>query len=225
MTTHTTTGSTTTRADWLVPTSLVLLTFVPAAAGAVRLTELAGGAAVTPANERFFAMPLPIVLHIVSVTVFCLVGAFQFAPGIRRGHRAWHRIAGRVLAPTGLVAASTGLWMTVVFPQPPGDGPLLTAFRLVFGTAMAAAVVLGFAAIRQRDFHRHRAWMIRGYAIGLGAGTQVLTHLPWAIAGIAPGEVTRAVLMAAGWVINVCVAEWIIRRNPVRARVATRAGA
>ena len=219
------TTRTTTRADWLVPTSLILLTSVPAAAGAVRLTELARGAEITPANERFFAMPLPIVLHIVSVTVFCLVGAFQFAPGIRRRHRMLHRIAGRVLAPTGLVAALTGLWMSVAYPQPPGDGPLVTAFRLVFGSAMAASLVLGFVAIRQRDFHRHRAWMIRGYAIGLGAGTQVFTHLPWVLTGVAPGVFTRAVLMAAGWVINVCVAEWLIRREPTRARVSARATA
>lgn len=53
--------------------------------------------------------------------------------------------------------------------------------------------------------------MIRGYAIGLGAGTQVLTHLPWFILVGRPGELSRAVLMGAGWVINVVVAEWIIR--------------
>ena len=41
---------------------------------------------------------------------------------------------------------------------------------------MALAIVLGLAAIRRRDIARHRAWMIRGYAIGLGAGTQALTH-------------------------------------------------
>jgi len=213
-----TTTSAASRADWLVPTSLILLTFVPAAAGTVRLTELAGGAEITAANERFFAAPVPIVLHIVSVTVFCLLGAFQFAPGIRRRHRTWHRVSGRVLVPTGLVAALSGLWMTAFYPQPAGDGPLLTAFRFVFGTAMIASIVLGFLAIRRRDVKTHSAWMIRGYAIGLGAGTQVFTHLPWAIAGVAPGEVTRAMLMAAGWVINVVVAEWIIRRKPARSR-------
>ena len=29
--------------------------------------------------------------------------------------------------------------------------------------------------IRRGDVRRHRAWMTRGYAIGLGAGTQLLT--------------------------------------------------
>ncbi len=216
--------TTTSRADWLVPTSLILLTFVPAAAGTVRVVELASGAEITPANERFFAMPLPVLLHIVCATAFCLLGAFQFAPGFRRRHRRWHRTSGRVLVPTGFVAALTGLWMTLVYPLPAGDGPLLTAFRLVFGTAMAASIVLGFLAIRRRDVRVHSAWMIRGYAIGLGAGTQVFTHLPWAVAGVAPNEFTRAMLMAAGWVINVVVAEWIIRRrsHPVVTTAAQR---
>jgi hypothetical protein len=45
------------------------------------------------------------------------------------------------------------------------------------------------------------------------AGTQVLTHVPWFILVGQPGELTRAVLMAAGWVINLVVAEWIIRKQ------------
>lgn len=67
--------------------------------------------------------------------------------------------------------------------------------------------------------------MIRGHAIGLGAGTQVFTHLPWVIAGVTPVGTTRALLMAAGWVINVLVAEWIIRRKPARTRRAVLATA
>ena len=47
--------------------------------------------------------------------------------------------------------------------------------RLVFGLAMVVTIVLGFLATRRRDFARHRAWMIRSYAIGLVAGTQVFT--------------------------------------------------
>jgi hypothetical protein len=58
--------------------------------------------------------------------------------------------------------------------------------------------------------------MMRAYAIGLGAGTQVLTHLPWFILVGKPGESSRAVLMGAGWVINLFVAEWIIRKPPSR---------
>jgi hypothetical protein len=45
---------------------------------------------------------------------------------------------------------------------------------------------------------------------------QVLTHLPWFIFFGKPGESSRAFLMGAGWVINLLVAEWIIRRRQSR---------
>ena len=65
-------------AAWLVPAALILLSAIPLAAGAFRLTQLAGGAEITPANARFFASPLPVVLHIVSASVYAILGAFQF---------------------------------------------------------------------------------------------------------------------------------------------------
>ena len=84
---------------------------------------------------------------------------------------------------------------------------------------MVVSIVLAVNAIRRRDFASHGTWMTRAYAIGLGAGTQVLTHLPWFIlVGGKPGELPRAVMMGAGWVINVVVAEWIIRRRRPRVR-------
>jgi uncharacterized membrane protein len=155
------------------------------------------------------------VLHVLSVIPYSIVGAFQFSPGFRRRNRPWHRAAGRVLGVCGLVAALSGLWMAQFYPWPAGDGTGVYLERLVFGTVMVASIVLGVNAVRRRDFTAHGAWMIRAYAIGLGAGTQVLTHLPWfMLAEGKPGETARAVMMGAGWIINVVVAEWIIRRGP-----------
>lgn len=208
--------TTSARKEWLVPAALLVLSAVPVIAGAVRVTELTGGADITPANARFFAVPLPVVLHIISASLYCVLGAFQFAPGFRRRHRGWHRAAGRVLVPCGLVAALSGLWMTLFYPLPAGDGALLSAFRILFGSAMVVSIVLGFTAIRRRDIARHSAWMMRGYAIGLGAGTQALTHLPWVVIVGTPGEFTRALLMLAGWVINLAVVELVIREQRTR---------
>ena len=202
--------------NWKIPAGLIALSVVPALAGTARLTELARGVAITAANARFFAMPLPVVLHIVTVIPFSIVGALQFAPAFRQRHPRWHRGAGRALVACGLIAALTGLWMTLVYPWPVGDGEALYIERLVFGTAMLLSIVMAIDAIRRRHFAVHGEWMIRAYAIGMGAGTQVLTHLPYYVLVGKPDESSRAVLMGAGWVINAIVAEWIIRRTPTR---------
>jgi uncharacterized membrane protein len=213
--------------QWLPPVGLIVLSLVPVIAGAVRLTELMGGPVVTANNARFVASPLPVTVHIVCVTVYSLLGALQFVPSLRRGRSSWHRVAGRILVPAGLLVALSGLWMTVFYPRPAGDGESLVVVRLIFGTAMLASIVLAVWAIRKRDFASHGAWMTRGYAIALGAGTQVFTMLPWvAIVGPigAADEAPRTVLMTAGWVINLLVAEYVIRRRPGQRSTRTAAG-
>jgi uncharacterized membrane protein len=208
--------------QWLVPAGLILLSLVPMLAGAARVGEIAGGAPVAPDNARFFASPVPVLVHIVGASVYCLLGAFQFAPGLRRRRPGWHRIAGRMLVPCGLAAALSGVWMALFYPRPPIDDVLLTPMRLVFGAAMAGCLVLGVTAIRRRDIARHRAWMARGYAIGLGAGTQVLTHLPWMLLAGQPRGMGRVLLMLAGWLINLAVVEWALhRRRPAPTRRRT----
>ena len=205
------------KTQWLAPAALLALSFVPAVAGTVRLAQLASGANITLENARFFAAPIPVVLHIPTVIVFSILGAFQFPSGLRRRRRAWHRTAGKVVISCGLVAALSGLWMAQFYPWPPGDGQLVYIERLIAGFAMIMAIVLSVRAIRSRDFITHGAWMMRAYAIGLGAGTQVLTHLPWfVLVDAKPTEFPRAVMMGAGWAINVAVAEWIIRTGRSR---------
>ena len=216
-----TTSMTGRRSDWLVPTLLILLSLVPAIAGTATLAAHASHAPGTNANASVFAQPLPVVLHILTVIPYSMLGAFQFSAGFRRRNRAWHRVAGRVLGVCGLIVAMTGLWMAQFYAWPEGDGVGVYVERLIFGTGMFVSMVLGLDAVRRRDFASHGAWMTRAYAIGLGAGTQVLTHLPWFILVGKPGESARTVLMGAGWVINVVVAEWVIRRGST-SRVSRR---
>ncbi len=174
-----------------------------------------------PADRRFAGFPGALVAHILGAAVFALVGAFQFVPGLRRG--SWHRRAGRVVAVAGVVVAVSALWLTLFYDPQPGSGTVLFVFRLVFAPAMVACLFLGFTAIRRRDLASHRAWMMRAYAIGLGAGTQAFTE------GIGEGLFGHGVLVAdlsrgAGWVVNIAVAEWVIRRPARRrARRARRA--
>jgi uncharacterized membrane protein len=204
------------KAWWVVPAGLVLLSLVPAIAGTARLTELAGDPEITAANERFVRMPLPVMLHIIAVIPFSLLGAFQFSTEFRRRHRSWHRLAGRVLVVMGLLAALSGVWMTLTYPWANNDGEAVYVMRLLVGAWMTASILLAIDSIRRREFTAHGEWMIRGYAIGLGAGTQVFTHMPYFILVGQPEEFGRAVMMGAGWVINAVIAELIIRSARAR---------
>jgi hypothetical protein len=112
---------------------------------------------------------------------------------------------------SGLAVTVSGLWLTLIHPGAPG-GSLLWTVRLVVGSAMGASLVAGgFSAIRRRDIAAHRAWMIRAYALGLGAGTQIFTE-GFGEAALGTGDLSKAVSLSAGWIINALVAEWAIRR-------------
>ncbi len=194
---------------------LLFLTLIPAAAGTSRLIELFGGADVNADNARFFDTPFPVTIHIITATLYAALGAFQFAPGFRRKNRHLHRIFGRILIPSALLVTITGLWMTHYYPWPEADGIVLYWIRLVVGTAMLIFLTLSIRSLRLRQFQNHGDWMLRAYALGMGAGTQPFTHLPFlALVGV-PGETARWMLMGAGWLINAVAAEIVIWRQRI----------
>jgi uncharacterized membrane protein len=172
-----------------------------------------------PPRERFDASPLPVVVHIVSAAVYAILGAFQFAPGFRRRWPGWHRIAGRFVVVCGLLVGLSALWMTLFYPGANGSNPLLYGLRLLFGAAMVASILLGFTTIRRGDVRQHKAWMARGYALGLGAATQMLSGMIGEMIAGPPSEFGNALLMGAAWVINLAVAEWAIRKRPRRVQM------
>lgn len=204
------------RSDWATPLALMALAFIPVAAGVVRLADLAGAGQVSPENARFVAAPVPVVLHIASVTIYSVLGAFQFSPGLRRRRPRWHRAAGRLVAVAGLGSALSGLWMATTYDIVPADNALLHGLRLFFGSAMAVALVVGTLAILRKEVKRHEDWMRRAYAIGLGAGTQALVQLPPLLLVGEPTDMGRALMMGAGWILNLAVAEWLIRQASER---------
>lgn len=217
-----------TKSVFKVPALLVVLSLVPTFGGVIRFMSMSSDVAVTSENARFVHSPVPIVLHVIAATLYCLLGAFQFSHGFRVRWPGLHRRAGRALALFGLLAAASGVWMTVSYEIPAGmQGPILYGVRVLVGVAMFASIVIAWSAILRRDVPRHEAFMIRAYALGQGAGTQVLVLGPWmAITGDSTG-LTRDLLMALSWAINVAVAEWIIaaRRRAPRKRAQALAGA
>ena len=134
-------------AVWLVPT-LILLSIIPLIFGVLRLKELASGAEITAENARFFASPLPVVLHIVGAGIYAIFGAGQFVSRLWKRGNKWHRRVGQILVPCGLIVGLSGLWMTIFYPRAEDASDLLYVLRLLFGAGMVLAIVLGFVAIR-----------------------------------------------------------------------------
>ena len=194
-----------------MPAGLLALAFIPVVIGSIRVVQLLGGPAGMEPDARFEAAPTAVVVHLVASIGYAVLGAFQFSPRLRR--RGWHRRAGRVLVPLGLVVAGSGLWLTLLYDRKDGTGTLLYSVRLLVGASMAACVVLGVTAIRRRDIRLHRAWMTRAYALALGAGTQAFT-VGFGEALFGTGVLRTDLMMSAGWGLNLAVAELLIRRSP-----------
>ena len=202
-----------TRIDWKVPLVLLFFCTLPLAAGIARLVGLSGNPEISTENARFVAAPFPVIVHILSVSLFSILGALQFSSTLRQERTQWHRVAGRIVAAIGIIAALSGLWMTVMYPIPPElQGDLLYAVRVFVSVAMLLSIFVAVAAVKGGDIATHRAWMIRVFALGQGAGMQVVVLLPWMLLIGKPSVLQRDVLMSLAWLINLLLAEMTIQR-------------
>ena len=200
------------KSEWVVLGLIFVYSFIPVFGGLIRVLELAGGPQIAPENPRALLAPLPIILHILSSILFCVVGALQFLPSLRRQRPARHRVIGRVIAVAGCVSALSGLWMThfYVFPETL-QGATLYWVRIVLGTAMIGLIVWAVIAIRSRNVFQHSASMVRAYAIGQGASTQAVVGIAWIIAfGSEAMGPLRDGLMIFAWMLNLLAAEIFI---------------
>ena len=205
------------RIDWKMPLALLAISAIPLAAGIARLAGLAGGPENSTDNARFFAAPGPVIGHILSAGLFSILGALQFSSTLRQRNPAWHRVSGRIVAASGMFVALSGLWLTVMSPIPPElQGGLLYGVRVLVSVAMLLSIHRAMAAIARRDIATHRAWMIRAFALGQGAGMQVVVLLPWMLVIGKPGMLQRDLLMSLAWLINLLVAEMAIQMGSPR---------
>lgn len=202
------------RLDLRIPLALLAISAMPIAAGIARLVGLASNTEFNGDSARFFAAPVPVILHIISASLFSVLGALQFSTGLRHKNPLFHKVSGRIVLPSGVVAALSGLWMTAMYPIPPGlQGDMLFVVRLLVGTTMVISIALALIAVMRLDITAHRAWMIRGYALGQGAGMQVVVLLPWMLVIGTPSMLQRDVLMSLAWLVNLSIAELVIHKQ------------
>ena len=203
------------KSEWLILIGLLLLSLIPCVGGIFRLLELGiGDSGFMPENPRIQSAPTPVIFHLLSVVPYCILGAFQFLPSFRKKHLNLHRLVGRLLVGAGIVSALSGLWMTRYYSFPKNlQGDLLYVVRILVGITMIVFIMLGLSSVLKKRIMYHQAWMIRAYALGQGAGTQVLITIPWLLTVGEPMGFVRDVLMSLAWVINFLVGEWAIKNK------------
>jgi hypothetical protein len=184
-----------------------------------------------------------ILLHIAGGIVAIAVGLFQFVSSLRDAYPGVHRAMGYLYLSAVLLAGCVGLWLSPDTPVFAAHGLTdLTAidlsmlglspsflgytassrfspnqfFLVMVGFGTLALVwlltaALAFARARQRRFDEHRAWMMRSYSLTLAAATVRLAGLP--ILVLTRHPVVAITCTFWSWILNLLVAEWLIRRR------------
>jgi uncharacterized membrane protein len=169
-----------------------------------------------------------LVIHVPCAATAMILGALQFVPRIRTNRRR-HRIIGRTFLGFGTVAfVLTGIPLAITTP----DGNLTRFGVLVPAVLWPPVAVTAFRAIRGGEVERHREWMTRLYAVTFFAITARMVT-PLLLLAQVPimqsrydGDVQAAVSASIpygqwlGWIINLLLAELIIRRWRARPETA-----
>ena len=191
---------------------LLLLAAIPALVALTRLYQIPSGS-LPAASGHFIPGPISHFLHAMTGATFALLAPFQLHPGLRRDFPTAHRRMGWGLTFAGAALAMTGLFMLVLYPHA-ATGPL-RATRLVVGVLVLTALALSINAARHRQIALHRIWMLRAYALIMGAGTQAVVGLPIFLLYGQPDPATMDLILALCWPLNLAVAE-IVLHAPYR---------
>lgn len=176
-----------------------------------------------PFNDRYTANPWQTLAHTASGLVFAVLGPLQFMAPLRRRFPLVHRMSGRLFLPVGILSGVAAFAITLSFPM--WGGAQNTAISLAASAFMVFCFVFAFRLVRQRQFARHREWMIRGFALGIGVGlfrwllNDVLPPL-----GIEDFNARWDIVTAVSFPIMLLAAEiWIRATRPKRRQGAAAA--
>ncbi len=195
---------------------LGLATAIPVLSALV-LTAQVLGRAVPADSLRLMVAPTALCLHALCGATFGLTGPLQFVRAARGRFQRLHRVAGRAFVAAGLGLGLSGLALLVRVES--ASTALLDVARGLAGVALLVALARAWQAVRSREFVRHRAWMIRAYAIGMGSGTLAPVFFPlYLLTGSPPRGLSADIVVTGWWACNLVLAEVIVRHGPAAPR-------
>jgi hypothetical protein len=157
---------------------------------------------------------------VLTAATALLLGVLQLVPRVR-ARRVVHRRLGRAFLIVGAVAFGlTGIPLALTTP----NGNVTRYGILIPAVGWLVCAALGWTAIRSHRLTAHREWMIRTYALTFFAiTTRMLVPLLIAVqmpfqddrsADAVRGLVERTIPYGQwlGWILDLAIAEYAIRR-------------
>lgn len=180
---------------------------------------LTGVMPADPANAHYVKHALLISFHIIPGLLFLVLGPLQFVVSIRARWPKAHRISGRIFIVSGFMMAISAIAINIVFP--PFGGIFKSIAVYIFSLAQIVTLTIALRAILRRDIARHRAWMIRAFAIGLAISTMRIFFIPAYLLYGVPSDFTVGLGMWIGFLVNIAVAEFILWRERSKSHKTT----
>jgi hypothetical protein len=149
-------------------------------------------------------------IHVFTSLFVLMAGFSQFSPYMLKDHRKLHRFLGRLYAYNILLINFPAAMVMAIY----ANGELLgkTAFILL-DSLWFYFTLMAVMAAKSKDFKMHKNYMIRSYALTLSA----ISLRTWKIVLVntTSFDLDTIYIMDAwlGFVPNLLLAEWIIRRN------------
>lgn len=152
---------------------------------------------------------LAFLTHVSAAPIALALGTFQFAGGLRARFPVAHRWSGRIYVGAILLGGISALFLSANALDRPFAATGFGALALFWITTTAIALRFALA----RDLHRHRAWMIRSFALTFAAVT-LRVQLPFFFL-VGELDYLQASNYVAWlcWVPNILAAEWYIRAS------------
>ena len=182
---------------------------------ALRLLSFNPEAVTEELRPNLVHHPVLFYAHTTIAPFALLIGVWQFLPATRLS--SYHRWAGRLYVACVAVASIAGF----IIATTTESGPLADAGFMILAVLWFTATAIAYFRARAGNFTAHRVWMIRSYALTCAAITLRII-LPTGIA-LGAGFTKSDIAAAWGcWIINLLIAEWIVRRVRFREMVPLR---
>jgi hypothetical protein len=181
------------------------------AVGVISLRYLSFDPELAPPDLRpnLDARPFFFYGHAVIASLALLIGVWQFLPATRRGR--YHRWAGRLYL-VCVVPASIAGFIIALYTE---MGPEAGVGFAILAVLWLSTTLMAYARIRAKDYASHRVWMIRSYALACAAITLRII-LPVGQAAGASFHDSYVIAAWGSWIINLAIAEWIIRKTKLK---------